>query len=97
MLENGTYKRAKTLAFRQVLTTIVFPVRAVKARLLGEETPPPRLTNLPGKWLQCQANGSNVCRVQGGIQVPLAPPLPAPVERTGYDDLRLNAKARLWP
>ena len=25
-----------------------------------EET---RLTNLPDKWLQCQANGSNVCRV----------------------------------
>ena len=28
-----------------------------------EETPPPRLNNLPGQWLQCQANGSNVCRV----------------------------------
>ena len=26
---------------------------------------PPRLTNLPGQWLQCQANGSNVCRVLG--------------------------------
>ena len=24
---------------------------------------PPRLTNLPGQCLQCQANGSNVCRV----------------------------------
>ena len=24
---------------------------------------PPRLTYLPGQWLQCQANGSNVCRV----------------------------------
>jgi len=24
---------------------------------------PPRLTNLPGQWLQGQANGSNVCRV----------------------------------
>ena len=24
---------------------------------------PPRLTNLPGQWHQCQANGSNVCRV----------------------------------
>ena len=23
----------------------------------------PRLTNLPEKWLQCQANGSNMCRV----------------------------------
>ena len=22
----------------------------------------PRLANLPGQWLQCQANGSNVCR-----------------------------------
>jgi len=29
---------------------------------------PPRLSNLPGQWLQCQANGSNVCRVlRGGI------------------------------
>ena len=26
---------------------------------------PPRLTNLPGQWLQCQATGSNVCRVLG--------------------------------
>ena len=25
--------------------------------------PPPRLTNLPDQWLQCQTNGSNVCRV----------------------------------
>ena len=24
---------------------------------------PPRLTNLPDQWLQCQANGSNVFRV----------------------------------
>ena len=24
---------------------------------------PPRLTNLPGQWLQSQADGSNVCRV----------------------------------
>ena len=24
---------------------------------------PPRSTHLPGQWLQCQANGSNVCRV----------------------------------
>ena len=23
----------------------------------------PRLTYLPGQWLQCSANGSNVCRV----------------------------------
>ena len=25
-----------------------------------------RLTNLPGQWLQCQTNGSNVCRVLRG-------------------------------
>ena len=30
---------------------------------LLESHPLPRLTNLPGKWLQWQANGSNVCRV----------------------------------
>ena len=24
---------------------------------------PPRLTNVPDQWLQCQSNGSNVCRV----------------------------------
>jgi len=28
-----------------------------------EEPFPPRLTNLPEQWLQCQANGSNVSRV----------------------------------
>jgi len=33
------------------------------ARPCTEETPPLRLTNLPGQWLQCEANGSNVCRV----------------------------------
>jgi hypothetical protein len=27
---------------------------------------PPRLTYQPGQWLQCQANGSNVCRVLRG-------------------------------
>ena len=26
---------------------------------------PPWLTNLPGQWLRCRANGSNVCRVLG--------------------------------
>ena len=28
----------------------------------------PRLTVIPGQWLRCQANGSNVCRVlRGGV------------------------------
>ena len=31
--------------------------------LLYSRAPPlPRLTNLPARWLQCQANGSNVCQ-----------------------------------
>ena len=28
-----------------------------------ERPPHPQMTNLTGEWLQCQANGSNVCRV----------------------------------
>ena len=45
-----------------------------KTHLTGE-TLPPRLTHLPGQWLQCQANGSNVCRVQanGSNAKPTAP------------------------
>ena len=31
--------------------------------VLGREEFSGWLTNLPGQWLQCQANGSNVCRV----------------------------------
>ena len=47
----------------------------------------PRLTNLPGQWLQCQANGSNVPRsaTAGG-----RPPLPYSIwarQECSSDDL----------
>jgi hypothetical protein len=34
-----------------------------------EEILPTPLTNLPGQWLQFQANGSNVCQVLRGLRV----------------------------
>ena len=42
-----------------------FPSPLLPALPTGTEEPlaPPRLTNLPGQWLQRQVNGSNVCRV----------------------------------
>jgi len=51
--------------------------------LLKRHFPRTRFTNLPDQWLQCQANGSNVCRVLRGRHTrptDAAYPLPAFVE-----------------
>ena len=47
----------------EVFETSFWAATPRELRAVLKSQPPPRLTNLPGQWLQCQANGSNVCRV----------------------------------
>ena len=41
------------------------PHTRLQTHFLLQRQFPPRVTNLPAQWLQCQANGSNVFRVLG--------------------------------
>ena len=52
--------------------------------------PPPGLTDLPGQWLQCQANDSKVCRV-------LRPASPSPLFLARSLSLSLSPPFALEP
>ena len=45
------------------MNMVAFSFVSHRASTLKRHFPRTRLTNLPGQWLQCRANGSNVCRV----------------------------------
>jgi len=60
--ESQSEVRNPGLAFSLSMSKLSKPFKLFPSRSAAEGLRI-RLTNLPGQWLQCQANDSNVCRV----------------------------------